>query len=171
MKEYKTCTKCKQNKIKSTEYFYADKGQSSGLKPECRDCTLALKKIYYQNNKKALQKRSADYRAANPEKWKNIKAEYRQRNPEKIQAERRRRYARQFGGNHKFYTVEQVLEAYGADCHLCGKPIDLSAPRHTAKLGYEFGLHIDHVVRLADGGDDRIENVRPAHAICNQRKG
>jgi 5-methylcytosine-specific restriction endonuclease McrA len=151
--------------------FYSDKGQSSGWKPECRDCTLAIKKIYYQNNKQKLKQRSADYRAANPETWKQVKSSYRKRNPEKVMADRRARYARRFGGNHKFYSVAEVLELYGSNCHLCGLPIDLKAPRQAGKPGYEMGLHVDHVIRLADGGDDILENVRPAHAICNQRKG
>jgi 5-methylcytosine-specific restriction endonuclease McrA len=86
-------------------------------------------------------------------------------------ADRRARYARRFGGNHKFYSVAEVLEVYGSNCHLCGLPIDLKAPRQAGKPGYEMGLHVDHVIRLADGGDDILENVRPAHAICNQRKG
>jgi len=31
-------------------------------------------------------------------------------------------------------------------------------------------LHIDHLVPLAKGGSDTLENVRPAHGICNLRK-
>ena len=170
MAKSKSCTKCGQVKIINSQNFYSDKSQSSSWKPECRECTLALKRIYYQNNKDKLRQRSKDYRANNPEKWKQVRAGYRKRNPEKVQADRRIRYARKFGGSHKFYTVQEVLNLYGTNCHLCDLPIDLNAPRHTAKPGYQYGLHIDHVIRLADGGHDVIENVRPAHAICNQQK-
>jgi 5-methylcytosine-specific restriction endonuclease McrA len=170
MEDSKTCTKCGQVKPANSQNYYSDKGQSSGWKPECRECTLALKRVYYQNNKERLRARSQDYRLKNPETWKKVKAGYRKRNPEKVQADRRIRYIRRFGGIHKYYTVKQMLYLYGTDCHLCGKPIDLQAPRQTSKPGYRFGLHVDHVIRLADGGDDTIENVRPAHGICNQRK-
>lgn len=170
MEQYKTCTKCGQTKAINSANFYSDKSQSSGWKPECRECTLALKRIYYQANKDKLRAKAKSYRESNPETWKKVKAGYRKRNPEKTQADRRIRYMRKYGGNHKFYTVKQVIERYGTDCHLCGLPIDMDAPRQTWKPGYELGLHLDHVIRLADGGDDTIENVKPAHAICNQRK-
>jgi hypothetical protein len=170
LKQSKACTKCGQIKQKTSTFFYKDSGQSSGLKPECKQCTLALKKIYYQNNKEALRERSRKYRANNPDKWKEIKSNFRKRNPEKGQAERRSRYLRKYGGNHIFYTVSQVLQNYGTNCHLCGQKIDLLAPRSAAFAGWEYGLQIDHVIRLKDGGDDTIENVRPSHGICNAKK-
>jgi hypothetical protein len=170
MEKYKTCTKCKESKQVNSTYFYSDKGQSSGWKPECRDCTLKLKRIFYQNNKEKLKTRAADYRIRNPETWKQVRAGYRKRNPEKMQAERRIRYARKFGGVHKFYTVSQVIETYGTICYLCNKEIDMDAPRQTSKSGWQQGLHIDHVVRLADGGSDDLCNVRPTHGLCNLKK-
>ncbi|QOH59936.1 hypothetical protein C6Y44_27815 (plasmid) [Rhodococcus rhodochrous] len=45
-------------------------------------------------------------------------------------------------------------------CHLCGGDID-SWP----------DLHFDHVVPLARGGEHSNDNLRPAHAGCNLRKG
>lgn len=170
MAQSKACTKCGQIKSLISANWYRDNGQSSGWKPECKQCTLSLKKDFYQKNKERLRIKSAEYRQKNPDKWKTIKSEFRKRNPEKGQAERRLRYMRKYGGKHIFYTVQQVLDCYGLNCHICGKPIDLQAPRHTAKLGWEFGLHIDHVIRLKDGGDDTLENVRPSHGICNARK-
>lgn len=171
MEHSKTCSKCGQIKLINSENFYSDKKPKSGWKSECRDCNRTRRKLFYQENKARLKQKSAEYRATNPETWKQVKRSYRKRNPEKVMADRRARYARRFGGKHEFYTVAQVLEAYGNDCHLCGLPIDLKAPRHCAKPGYEMGLHVDHVIRLADGGNDTLDNVRPAHAICNQRKG
>lgn len=170
LEQSKACTKCGQIKIMTTEYFYKDSGQSSGFKPECKECTLEQKRIYYQKNKQMLQERSRQYRLKNPEKWKQIKSDFRKRNPEKCQAERRTRYMRKYGGNHVFYTVQQVLDKYGTNCHLCNQPIDLNAPRSAAFVGWEYGLQIDHVIRLKHGGDDRLENVRPSHGICNSIK-
>jgi 5-methylcytosine-specific restriction endonuclease McrA len=84
----------------------------------------------------------------------------------------RRRRARIRNQGFEFFTETDVLNAYGSDCHLCSKAIDLNAPRH-AMFGtnWENGLHIDHIVPIAKGGPDILDNVRPAHAFCNLSKG
>lgn len=53
-----------------------------------------------------------------------------------------------------------VLERDGNVCGICGEPI---APGQA--------VHIDHVVALAKGGRTVAENLQPAHAVCNIRKG
>lgn len=58
------------------------------------------------------------------------------------------------------------LAAEQAPCHLCGRDIDWEAP-HLDPLSFT----IDHVVPLAKGGQDIIENIRPAHRRCNLVKG
>lgn len=45
----KICTKCKQEKELTD--FYKDKGQKSGLRPECKECMIIQIKIYRDNNK------------------------------------------------------------------------------------------------------------------------
>lgn len=62
-------------------------------------------------------------------------------------------------------SADQVVREYGDDCHICTQKIDLSLPR-TSKQG----LTIDHVIPLSKGGSDEMENLRPAHWICNNRK-
>lgn len=62
-------------------------------------------------------------------------------------------------------SADQVVRQYGETCHICSEVIDLSLSR-TSKLG----LTIDHVIPLSKGGSDEIENLRPAHWICNNRK-
>lgn len=62
-------------------------------------------------------------------------------------------------------SADQVVREYGEACHICSEAIDLSLPR-TSKLG----LTIDHVIPLSKGGSDEMENLRPAHWICNNRK-
>lgn len=69
------------------------------------------------------------------------------------------------------YNDQDVLDLYGTDCHICGEPINLNAPRGCGPEGWELGLHIDHLIPLANGGDDTIENVRPSHGLCNVKKG
>lgn len=63
-------------------------------------------------------------------------------------------------------SVVRVLAAHGASCHLCGGSIDLDLPGTDP-----MGLTRDHVLALVKGGMNDLENVRPAHRVCNLRKG
>lgn len=66
--------------------------------------------------------------------------------------------------------VEEITDLYGTDCYICGNEIDYEAPRKVGDPGWELSFHPDHVVSLSRGGDDTIENIRPAHGYCNQKK-
>jgi hypothetical protein len=57
-------------------------------------------------------------------------------------------------------SFRAILARDGMVCHLCALPI--------AGL---FDLHFDHVVPLARGGAHSMDNLKPAHAACNLRKG
>jgi 5-methylcytosine-specific restriction endonuclease McrA len=85
------------------------------------------------------------------------------------QASQRRREMKTANGQEK-YTNTQVLEKYGTNCYLCGQPIDLTTSRKAGHEGWEQGLHIDHLLAIALGGPDTLENVRPAHGECNLHK-
>ena len=80
------------------------------------------------------------------------------------------RFAKSSSDKSNYFSVNTVINTYGSDCHLCGKPIDMKAPRKSGSDGWELSLHIDHVVPLSKGGDDTLENVRPSHAQCNLMK-
>ena len=64
------------------------------------------------------------------------------------------------------YYQDAVRQDLDVQCHLCGRQITSDS---NCKGG---AVQIDHVVAVADGGSltDR-NNMRPAHALCNQRKG
>lgn len=100
---------------------------------------------------------------------------YNQNNPEKSKAWSRlsnnRRYRRALDNGQEFYTSEDVLSRWGTNCHLCNTPIDFSAPSQCGEPGWQKGLHLDHVVPLSKGGSDTLDNVKPAHALCNISKG
>jgi 5-methylcytosine-specific restriction endonuclease McrA len=82
-----------------------------------------------------------------------------------------RRRARMRDNGFEIYSEIQVLVKYGKDCHICKTPIDLKAPRRVGVDNWFLGLHIDHLIPIAKGGADTLENVRPAHALCNLKKG
>lgn len=60
----------------------------------------------------------------------------------------------------------EVYEAYDWICYLCQVPInpDLRHPNDWAGT-------IDHVVPLSKGGKHVWDNLKPAHALCNFKKG
>ena len=62
-------------------------------------------------------------------------------------------------------AADQVVALYGDTCHICKEPIDPGLPR-TSKMG----LTVDHIIPLSKGGSDEMDNLRPAHWICNVRK-
>jgi len=51
-------------------------------------------------------------------------------------------------------------------CHLCGEEIDYAAS-HLEPLSFT----IDHIIPIAKGGADDIDNLAAAHRKCNRDKG
>ena len=62
----------------------------------------------------------------------------------------------EWGGRRAQRLVELTLATYGTTCHLCLKPGATTA---------------DHIVPRVLGGDDSIDNLRPAHKLCNSQRG
>ena len=50
------------------------------------------------------------------------------------------------------------------------KSCELGEVRKVGVEGWEQGLHLDHVVALAKGGNDTLTNVKPSHGLCNIKK-
>ena len=70
-------------------------------------------------------------------------------------------------GGRPYRREAAHLKREGGVCHLCGLPIDpdLVAP-------HPMSFSVDHVVPVSMGGamHDR-HNLRPAHRICNMKRG
>jgi len=163
----------------------------------CEPCASAIReyqKNYRKNHKRTRTRtpeQSKAYRLKNIEKIREreriryIKEseaqkaaryskvrEWAKKNPEKRAIYGRKHRAQRYKNGHEPYTIEQVLNTYGSLCHICGVAIDLEAPRNANQGGnWHFGLHIDHVIPISKNGSDTLDNVRPAHAQCNIRKG
>lgn len=57
------------------------------------------------------------------------------------------------------------IKATKAGCHICGQPISYDLP------WLDPGAFVvDHVIPLAKGGTDTIDNVKAAHRSCNSKK-
>jgi 5-methylcytosine-specific restriction endonuclease McrA len=82
---------------------------------------------------------------------------YRRANPHVPRAAQQRRRAREVGADGSYSSREWIdLQIfYGCRCAYC----DSGGP-----------LHADHAIPLSRGGDNYIENIRPACPPCNQRK-
>lgn len=64
--------------------------------------------------------------------------------------------ASKYGGREAARFTALVLAYYGTVCHLCGEP------------GADTG---DHVIPRSRGGDNSVDNGRPAHHGCNSARG
>ncbi len=59
-----------------------------------------------------------------------------------------------------------VLERDGYVCGICRLEI-----RRDVDVLHPLALTLDHIVPLAAGGSDRLDNLQPAHRMCNVEKG
>jgi hypothetical protein len=164
--------------------------------PRCEACKAAGREYAAQwrsnmpeSSKQKNREAQARYRSLNPDKNAARISLFKELNPEKsgkyaaawrsanlerarelgrLQEHKRRAF--KMNGVHNPYSEDEVIERYGKDCHICKGEVELSAPRQVGVDGWEFGLHLDHLLPLSKGGTDSIENVRPAHGLCNLQK-
>lgn len=92
-------------------------------------------------------------------------------NPSTTRMDRRRRKARVFQNEIREAVVAYLVERDGWDCSFCGGPLN-EPPRLV--LGWngrepKGGITLDHIVPLARGGLNRLENYRLLHLSCNVR--
>lgn len=113
---------------------------------------------YYLSHREQVREYWRKRRAANPGAETQYSREWRKANPERWALRNRENQRRRRGD--KIVSYAAVLERDGMVCHICTEPIlDLS------------DLHMDHVIPLACGGEHHESNIKPAHALCNMRKG
>lgn len=135
-----------------------------------REKILAKNKEYRIANKQSILESQKAWRKSRGELQREYQREYYHKNKTRIRNSLKRRRHTRYGVISIAYSVEQVLSLYGTDCHICGTAIDLAMSRKPGIVGWEKALHIDHVIPMVKGGNDTIDNVRPAHAVCNLSK-
>lgn len=74
-------------------------------------------------------------------------------------------------------AIRDRWRAIGDPCHICGKPIDYSLGMVVdmssgKKRPHPMSFVVDEIVPVKYGGDPLdFENTRPAHWVCNARRG
>ena len=63
----KTCSKCKEELPATNNYFHNNTRSRDGLSARCKSCTKEQSRIYYIENKGAINKRNSAYRLENKE--------------------------------------------------------------------------------------------------------
>ncbi len=175
----KSCGPCDEaNKTYHRAYYRANREriiqQNTEYATTNHEARQLRMKMYmaqmYVERRDAILARNAKYRAENIEKVKVRQERYRVENPDVFAAAARRRRARRYGVAFERFTVQDVLDRWGTDCHICGERIDFVAPRTAREQGWERGLQLEHVIPLFQGGTDTLDNVKPAHGLCNAKK-
>lgn len=163
MKSYRE-KKGEELKAKKRAYQQANKVKENARSKKWRE----ENREQYLESLRQWRIKNADHKSQNDRAWRKA-------NPDKVRATGIRKYHRRRAiiaeVGFEYFTNQQVLDLYGNKCHICNKEIDLSAPRSCKQEGWENGLQIDHVIPIAKGGGDTLDNVRPAHGICNIKKG
>jgi hypothetical protein len=106
-----------------------------------------------------------DYVILRPELWEAMTAEERQREVgrgiRRRWSEQREQRKRENGPRDR-YTLEQMAERDGWTCQLCETPVS-----RQFRAPHPCTPSIDHVVSLAAGGTDTLDNLRLTHQFCN----
>jgi len=155
----KECCRC--HKVRPpTDFNLKGKPHPEGLRRgACRECESDYWKGFYQKNRRRELTRVMYFQAKHPEWDRERRARY-PRGPKDPDRERERKRRRRFqkAQSAAHYTQEQWKELqakYGNICLRCGQCKTLVA---------------DHVVPLALGGADSIDNIQPLCADCNAWK-
>lgn len=139
----KACTRC--GVVKPNDDFYPDPGRLDGLYSWCKGCFT--KHCRDTRDPVADAARNAAYRVTPEGRVKGLSRTGRYR-------------ARKAATQTEPVDFAAILARDGMWCYLCETDIPSLDD-----------LHFDHVRPLSKGGPHTEANIRPTHALCNQRKG
>lgn len=166
------CFKCRA--WKQPEQMVKSTAREGGLAARCLDCHRVVSNSYVKRNRKRMTQTARAWRKNNESKAKEISRRWRanpanaekarqsykrwaEANPANVIANVHKRRARiqANGGSFTAGEWKALCQKYGNRCLCCGKRKKLTA---------------DHVVPLAAGGPNVIENIQPLCRECNSAK-
>ena len=112
------------------------------------------KRRYYERHAEQLKKKARDYEIEHPEKRK----EACKRRYEKYRDHFREYLGRYGSRSPRRVAIYRKWDACGGLCYICGTHLELN------------DITVDHVYPAAKGGTNDIQNLMPAHKLCNIRK-
>jgi 5-methylcytosine-specific restriction endonuclease McrA len=183
----KECTKC--GEVKPASRFYKCAQQSSGLRPDCKDCSNSSsasarnkRADYYRSKKSDWLQKNKHLRSATTKK-------YYKNNKEKISQYHRVRYennresilarCREWAANNvekrKAIGQNRRARVLAAEGSFTGDDIArlYQLQRGKCVVCYsklDKSYHIDHIVPIARGGDNYPNNLQLLCPTCNRRK-
>jgi 5-methylcytosine-specific restriction endonuclease McrA len=161
----KTCTKC--NEWKPYAEFHRDKSTKDGRAYRCKTCAIAAATAWNSANHDRINQRRRDnpglYRESrrrsyrkNAQKRMQTTRDWMKRKPAQRRSHIHRARARvENPGIVRQEEWDALMERYGGRCLRCGTTEDVYA---------------DHIVPLAKGGMNTIDNVQPLCRSCNAKK-
>jgi Recombination endonuclease VII len=122
----KRCKKC--GEVKSLNGFYRNPGGKDGRRPECKECTSAARRVWYQANREKAIDRVVAWQRANREQYREAQREYRRKRP---LVDRTQHLRSTFGLSLEDY--DSLLRQQGGGCAICG-----------SRSRGNISLHVDH---------------------------
>lgn len=161
--EYRRCSRCKEEKPCTEEFFHKNPTSRYGLNTTCKQCVRLQKRrridqnpekyrVYHHLHYEQNKERIADYHRA----W------YQAGGKETIKANTRNRRARMrlAVGSHTAEDIENQLKRQKSKCYYCKKKL---------KKGKNT-YHADHAVPLSRGGSNSPDNLVITCPTCNLKK-
>lgn len=192
---FKVCTKCKESKPATVEYFQYSSDTKDGLTCACKQCRNAASRESYQRNKEKILKRTIEYQKNHPlvrekarAKWKAVhREEYleqtkaRSRRWRETNRDKDREASREWRLNNpdayriiqnraKARRVGSVGEFTETQWQQLKDAFGYRCPR-CGRSEPDITLSIDHIIPLARGGCNDISNIQPLCRACNAAKG
>lgn len=190
------CIKCGVNKPMTTEYYYAERGNTSGFRKDCKECRKkyqrARQEEYDENNREKIRERKRKYYERNRERLLEYSNNYHKNN-----REQRRKYYEKYHAENKEYFQRLQKEYRERNPEVKARQAQVRRARQ-AKVSHtlteaewegilnEFGnecsycggnspngdqkLQQEHFVPLTSGGGYEVGNIIPACSYCNLRK-
>jgi hypothetical protein len=130
----KTCKACGASKPLSD--YYANPAGRQGTRPECKNCTRASRKQWYEKNREREIQRVLAWQREHPEMLRERMDAFRVAGKKKI-SDRRSHLKRKYGLTLEDFDA--MLESQGGGCAICGRP-DADNVDHDHETGRVRGI-------------------------------